>query len=281
MPNGTAVQHALDVSVGNRFKFGENWSAFLRDLNQNRINAAELSLTSMRGFPIEGKRFLDIGCGSGLFSLAARRLGARVHSFDYDPQSVACAQELKRQFFPNDPFWIVEQGSVLDCSYLSGLGQFDVVYAWGVLHHTSAMWEALDNAERLVANGGTLSIAIYNDQGKHSRRWRKIKRFYNKAPKPVQLVLLITVCVKEWWRRWTKDLTRLRPFQSWRQYAAQRGMSPWRDVVDWVGGYPFEVAKPEDVFEFCHKRGLILERMRTAGGSLGNNEFEFSKPPVQ
>lgn len=103
---------------------------------------------------LEGKTFLDVGSGSGLFSLAARRLGAKVHSFDYDPKSVACTRELKRRYFPEDPQWTIEEGSVLDRDYLTRLGQFDVVYSWGVLHHTGAMWEALGNVAPLVAGGG-------------------------------------------------------------------------------------------------------------------------------
>ena len=232
----------------------------------------------MLGFPLDGKSFIDVGCGSGLFSLAARRLGARVRSFDYDPQSVACTAELKRRYFSDDPLWSVETGSVLDAAYIRSLGQFDVVYSWGVLHHTGSMWTALDHASLLVKDGGTLFIAIYNDQGKTSARWTRLKRLYNASSRPTRFVLVLGVCIQQWWRRWLKDLLRLRPFQTWREAKRPRGMSAWYDVVDWVGGYPFEVARPEEIFAFYRERGFVLEKMRTQGHDLGCNEFVFSKP---
>jgi 2-polyprenyl-6-hydroxyphenyl methylase/3-demethylubiquinone-9 3-methyltransferase len=54
-------------------------------------------------------------------------------------------------------------------------------------------------------------------------------------------------------------------------------MSPWRDVVDWVGGYPFEVARPEEIFEFFKSKGLVLGKFKTCGGGHGCNEFVFEK----
>src|SRR6185295_10447431 len=103
-------------------------------------------LTMLKERSLEGRRFLDIGSGSGLFSLAARRLGASVHSFDLDPESVRCALELRRRFCPADADWRIEQASALDRRYLAALGEFDVVYSWGVLHHTGQMRDALENA---------------------------------------------------------------------------------------------------------------------------------------
>ena len=201
-----------------------------------------------------------------------------MHSFDYDAKSVACTRELRLRYFDDDPLWTVEQASALDSNYLSSLGKFDVVYSWGVLHHTGAMWQALENVAALVAEGGTLFIAIYNDQGKHSRRWVRVKRFYNRSSKPMKHLCVLAVCVVSWWRRWLKDLLHLRPFESWRRAGRARGMSAWWDAVDWVGGYPFEVAKPEQIFDFYRRRGFVLERLRTEGGDLGCNEFVFTKP---
>src|SRR5688572_10502146 len=135
-----ANQHAGEVASGSRFEFGKNWSAFLTLLDDDRIAAAVGSLRAMLEVKdLKGKTFLDIGSGSGLFSLAARRLGAKVHSFDFDSSSFACTCELRTRYFPNDQDWRVEQGSALDAAYVASLGKFDIVYSWGVLHHTGEM----------------------------------------------------------------------------------------------------------------------------------------------
>ncbi len=154
----TDHQHRDEVARGERFTFGRNWASFLQTLDESRIEQAELSLkTLLRLESLDGLRFLDAGSGSGLFSLAARRLGATVVSFDFDPQSVACTEELRRRFFPDSPDWSVLQGSVLDSSFLSSLGRFDVVYSWGVLHHTGQMWKALGNMPPLLLPTGDYS----------------------------------------------------------------------------------------------------------------------------
>ena len=57
-------------------------------------------------------------------------------------------------------------------------------------------------------------------------------------------------------------------------------MNHWRDAVDWVGGYPYEVATPEAVLDFCRARGFELTAMRCGGVGLGCNEFVFDRKPV-
>lgn len=273
------VTFAQEVGAGERFEFGENWRRFLSSLTEQKIQNAIDALSSMlERKDLRGLRLLDIGCGSGLSSLAARRLGAQVHSFDYDPESVACTLELRNRFYPqHGGDWVVEQGSALDGSYLRSLGTFDIVYSWGVLHHTGAMWTALDNATIPLAARGTLFIAIYNDQGGHSRRWRAVKRLYNRMPQGLRFLVVLPVAFHQWWRPTLKDFLRLRPFSTWRSYSSGRGMSPWRDVIDWVGGYPFEVARPEEIFDFYRKRKCELIKLKTCGGTLGCNEFVFRR----
>ena len=179
-----ALQHTAEVASGERFEFGKNWSAFLSVLDDERITTAEESLKEMLECDtLAGKTFLDIGSGSGLFSLAARRLGARVHSFDFDSNSYACTKELRRRYFAGDDDWTVEQGSALDRDYVESLEKFDIVYSWGVLHHTGKMWQALANAAIPVAEGGKLFIAIYNDTGSQGKRWHWIKKTYCRLPR--------------------------------------------------------------------------------------------------
>jgi 2-polyprenyl-6-hydroxyphenyl methylase/3-demethylubiquinone-9 3-methyltransferase len=271
--------HSKEVARGERFKFGKNWSLFLSFLDEKRIKTAEQSLSEMLELPdLKGKRFLDIGSGSGLFSLAARRLGATVHSFDYDPDSVACTNELKRRFFPGDLQWTVEEASVLEKDYLISLGTFDIVYSWGVLHHTGQMWQALDNIWQSVADEGKLFIAIYNDMGSHSTRWRWIKRTYNAIPDFMRVPFTIMAIFPGEIKAILRSIALFKPreyISNWTQYNQLRGMSRWRDMVDWVGGYPYEVAKPEQIFDFYRERGFTLTRLKCGGVGLGCNEFVF------
>lgn len=262
-----------------RFEFGENWRRFLVNLGEEQIDAAVAVLRQMLELgDLHGRSFLDVGSGSGLMSLAARRLGARVTSVDYDPQSVACTETLRARFFPEDRNWSVSRESALDQEAMRRLGKFDVVYAWGVLHHTGDMWAAIDNVAACVGAGGLLYLAIYNDQGAASRAWKRLKQAYNATPAPFRWAIVLPALLRLWGPTIIRDtLRRGRPLASWQAYGGYRGMSAWRDVIDWVGGLPFEVARPEEIFQYLFARSFQLQKLKTCGGGHGCNEYVFRR----
>ena len=279
--SGSDELPATALTVGaDRFAFGRNWRRFLEVLDEQRVKRAEASLLTMLKEPtLAGRRFLDIGSGSGLFSLAARRLGATVHSFDIDPESVGCALELRRRFSPGDAEWRIERGSALDVGYLESLGLFDIVYSWGVLHHTGRMYEALENAARPVAPGGKLFVAIYNDVGSRTARWRLIKRTYNRLPRALRPMLTAAAAAPNEAKAFVHACATGHVASYLRAWSAvgERGMSRWHDIVDWVGGYPYETATPEEIFDFYGTRGFRLITLKCGGVGLGCNEFVFTR----
>ena len=268
-------------SVEERFAFGKNWQDFARQIDPERVDQAVDSLRStLQVTTLAGKRFLDLGCGSGLFSLAAHRLGAEVVSVDFDHDSVSCTERVRDQLGVGESDWQVLQGSILDKNFVVSLGLADVVYCWGVVHHTGAMKRAIELVASCVREGGWMCLAVYNDQGGASRRWLKIKRIYHWLPRWLRPLWVILIAGYHEAKFALVRLLQGRnplPLADWREKKRDRGMSVWHDWVDWIGGLPFEVASPEQVIVPLRKRGFTLEHLRTVGGGWGCNEYVFSR----
>jgi len=259
-----------------RFGFGANWADYInKNFSDERV---EISMRHLLGFlkldNLKGKSFLDIGCGSGLHSLAAWRSGAeQVVSFDYDQNSVATTKKL-HELSGSPKNWIVMQGSVLDETFMDSLPKSDIVYSWGVLHHTGNMWKAIENAARCLHTSGIFYIALYSSDvyvDPPAEYWLKIKREYNFA-NPIKKILM------EWGYAWRDSIRGClingkSPFAHMRAYKLSRGMSYWHDVRDWLGGYPMEFAGNKETEKFA-KNNLNLELIHIKAGE-GNTEFLF------
>ena len=260
------LQISEDLLV--RFEFGQNWLNFRKVINEQRLKSAQDSLTTMLDIDdLAGRTFLDIGCGSGLFSLAANTLGATVTSFDYDNNSVVCTKDLRDEYKVSSKSWQILKGSALDLSLSRTLGEFDIVYSWGVLHHTGDMYSALHNASKFCKSGGVLFIAIYNCQGWISSYWLTVKNIYNWGPIGKLLMTVLHMPYLFFGR------FMIRLFSG--RGNLERGMSLWFDMHDWLGGLPFEVATPEQINSVYKSLGFSLIKQNTCGSKHGCNEFVF------
>jgi len=260
-----------------RYGFGKNWAEFIeKNFSEERINVAKERLLNFLKLPdLKGRSFLDIGCGSGIHSLAAYQSGAeRVVGFDYDYDSVQTSEKL-RDFVGNPQNWEVSQGSVLDPIFVGGLKPVDIVYSWGVLHHTGAMWKAIENAVSTMKDDGIFFIALYTSDvyiDPPPQYWLEIKQRYNGAG-------MFRKKLMEWKYASRIVLGELRnrrnPLTYILGYQQSRGMSFWTDIKDWLGGWPMEFADISETKAFCSDR-LGLELLHINAGEA-NTEYLFRK----
>jgi SAM-dependent methyltransferase len=255
------------------FDFGSNWQAFSEQhIDDQRLAIAAGSIQGLlRRKTLSGVSMLDVGCGSGLFSIAAYQLGAaKIVGIDINPRCIAISERNRDRLAPKTPI-AFQQSSVLDRERLESLGTFDLVYAWGSLHHTGAMWDAIRNVTRCVAPGGTLVLAIYN---KHvtSPIWKWIKWFYNQLPGVCKQLMAFLFAGIIYVAKFL--VTRHNPLDK------ERGMDFWYDVIDWIGGYPYEYAPSTEIEAFVRDLGFTLQYRVAAQVPTGCNEFVFTQTMV-
>ena len=263
------------TELDSHFAFGENWREFSSLITEERANDAVRSLARL--FPEEslaGHSMLDIGCGSGLSMLSALRLGVRrVDGIDLDPASVETADRLLSGQYPSE-VWSVKECSVFELESASPAA-YDIVYSWGVLHHTGSMWRAIKISCSMVRPDGRLCIALYR-RTPICGLWSVEKRLYSRAPTWAQKAMRVIY----------KGIffggllaTGRSPSRYLANYKTARGMDWHHDVHDWLGGYPYESVTPEQVGKFLKQNGFVIERSfehsPVAFGLFGSHCDEF------
>jgi 2-polyprenyl-6-hydroxyphenyl methylase/3-demethylubiquinone-9 3-methyltransferase len=254
------------------FAFGKNWQNYARyALTRARIEHARQAFQKLyASIDLHGKTFLDIGFGQGLALFFAREMGADVLGIDSDADNLVSCQHTS-VFFQDQQIPHIRVASILDPAFVQEQlqrGQCDIVHAWGVLHHTGDMWQALYHAIQLVKDGGYLMIAIYNAHWS-SPIWRLIKWSYNYAPDIVQQMLIVLFYPIIYCAKWI--VTGTNPKRK------ERGMDFFYDVVDWVGGYPYEYASIETIQQHMCQQNFTCIRVIPAQVPTGCNQFVFKK----
>lgn len=265
----------FDREVENHFAFGKNWQSFLSTISRASITDAERCLRILLpNGELRRQSFLDIGSGSGLAMLAAMRLGAaRADGVDIDGNSVDASRSLLSMNIPEGN-WSVRHQSVFDLDPGQN-GLFDIVYSWGVLHHTGDMWAAIEKAAAMVAPGGRFVLALYQKTWL-CRFWTIEKRFYTAAPMIVQTFI----------RAMYKSayvlgllVTGRNPLRVIANYRSSRGMDWHHDTHDWLGGYPYQSTESNEVVPFLARLGFTIERKfihpPSAKGLFGSHCDEY------
>lgn len=231
------------------FEFGKNWSDYSHRITDIEIEQSKQGLLKLiSAEEIKGASFLDIGSDSGLHSLAAHLLGAReITAIDIDKDSVETTRRVLEKYKVSAR---VERVSIFEDE---SLGEYDIVYSWGVLHHTGDMWTAVRNAASHVKPGGLLVIALYQ-KTPLCAAWTLEKRLYTAAPRPLRSVasgIFGTVQLAAMAVAKGRN-----PVSFVKNYKIQRGMSYWHDVHDWLGGYPYESSTPKETKDFVVDLGF-------------------------
>lgn len=274
--------------MSSRFSFGTNWKRYVKYIVNNDILEEAVTSLDRYGVDLTDKTIIDVGCGSGLFTMAfCVKMAKEIIAFDYDQESVAATKILLERFshLIGNTKVKVFRGSILDDDLIRSLrNKGDVVYSWGVLHHTGSLWKAIENVGKIVAPGGNVIIAIYN-HAPSSPIWHRVKSLYNRVPLFAKALMVIfygaLITIDHYIHNRRLSLRR------------ERGMHIWTDVVDWLGGLPYEYACFEEVKTFMEEQGFYLERSpkriecgkgltptiksTLLGVNTGCNEFVFKK----
>ena len=257
-----------NMTPSGEFSFGQNWLNFVETQVDHKIiqsHAADIQKKyDTVNLSIKGKRVLDLGCGSGLSSFAFLTLGAAsVTSVDIDPKSIEAARLMKQRFSSDSAMnikgsWSIIESSVFDLS--EGFDNlFDIVYSWGVLHHTGNMWEAIKRTRGFCNAHGILHLALYISGFKYSQHL-EMKHYFKFLDRDQKINALFNY-LSGGKQEISRDIFRF----------DDRGMNVFHDALDWLGGLPYEVCDPAVLECYLNQNGfhrLYQDLPRADGGNF-------------
>jgi len=258
------------------FAFGENWDLYSRQIDSRHIENSKKDFIGLTHLDcLEGMKVLDIGSGSGIHSLSMMLLGCKnLVSLDYDFDSVSTTKRvLSGKIFKGD-YQVIQADILKHIPELDG-HTFDLVYSWGVLHHTGDMMKGIDESVRYVKPGGLIALALYR-KTLFCSFWKIEKFIYSKSPKLLQRVVQKSYELVFALHTYLKTG---QTFGSYKHdYLQKRGMEFSRDVHDWLGGYPYESIDPKYLIQYMQLMGFSLVNSNIAKkqiGILGSGCDEF------
>jgi 2-polyprenyl-6-hydroxyphenyl methylase/3-demethylubiquinone-9 3-methyltransferase len=269
----TSVYWKYTHLVSKTFRFGKNWKTFNLKSDLSHIEHSQKSLDALIGKDVIcNKTVLDIGCGSGIHALSFLRAGAKyIKCIDLDPDAVETTVSRLEEYNPDK--WNAQIANILDVKSNSH-EFFDIVFSWGVLHHSGNLMMAIKNSADFCKDGSLLILAIYR-RTSLCTFWKIEKKIYNIVPSVFRRIIDLTFACVFLFAKWTQGNS---PRAFVKNYRMQRGMDFMTDIRDWLGGYPYESASPATIHNFLTVRGfnLIKSNIRDQQfGFLGSGCNEY------
>ena len=217
---------------------------------------------------IEGKSVLDAGCGTGIFSIIFARNGAAsVLGIDISEGSLETAKALKTKFdLENASF---QKQDMLDLPFADE--SFDIVWAWGTVHHTTDPFKAMSELIRVLRAEGSILLAVYTRTRVtflHEIIRKALVRTPRKTWKALSKILALVLSPVVYFFK--------------KREKSRKGEKLEELIMDWYFVPIRHYYYPEEIKVFLEEQGFTIEKYLPASGrfnSTSNFIYKARKDP--